>query len=186
MLSTRYVYDHNKLTPFTEKSAINGMNNYGKNKIIVENNLKKILKKRLLILRIGTFLYFNTKKKNSFIHILLYNLKKKQEVVFELDKDIFKDFLTEIFFVKNLEKLLKKNITGIFNLSSGIPLKPLIIVKNIIKGYAKGVIKFTKYKKKDKSFVMCNKKIFKITKIRIYKKKLLNLAINIGKKLKNE
>lgn len=186
MLSSRYVYNHSNSIPFLENSQRKGMNIYGKNKIIVENKLKYILKKRLLILRIGTFLYYSLEKKDLFINILLNKLKKYHKIVFDLNKNIIKDFLTDIFFVKNLDILLKNNIVGIFNLSSGIAIKPTLIATRIIEGYREGKIEFSRYRKKDRSFVLNTKKLFKITNIKTCKKEILEFARKIGNRLKNE
>jgi dTDP-4-dehydrorhamnose reductase len=184
MISTRFVYQHNMKMPFSEKHKCKPMNFYGKNKLKIEKKLKKKITKNLLVLRLGTLLNFDLSKKHLFTSFLLNNLKKKKTVVIDLRKKIFKDFFTDDFFVKNLDFLIRKKKTGIFNLSSGIPLNPEIIASEIIKGYGKGEIVFKYKNKADKSYLLDNKKLFNVTKLKEKKKKLLNYSQNLGKKLK--
>ena len=47
-----------------------------------------------------------------------------------------------------IDSLLKKDVTGVFNLSSNIPIKVYDILKGIIRGYGKGRIFFKKIKEK--------------------------------------
>lgn len=184
MISTRFVYYHNKQMPFNEKHTCKPMNFYGKNKLKIENKLKKKITNNLLILRLGTLLNFDLSKKHLFTSFLLSNLKRKKIVVIDLRKKIFKDFFTDDFFVKNLDFLIRKKKTGVFNLSSGVPLNPEIIASEIIKGYGKGVIVFKYKNKADKSYLLDNKKLFNITKLKEKREKLLNYSYNLGKKLK--
>ena len=43
-----------------------------------------------------------------------------------------KDFITDNFFVKNIDSMINKKLFGIYNLSSGVPIYPEEIAKNII------------------------------------------------------
>lgn len=180
--STRFVYDSQNQLPFSENDRCYSKNYYGKNKLIIEKNIIKNCK-RYLILRLPTILIFSLKNKKLFSQIMLDSLKSKNQIFLDIKEDIYKDFITEDFFVKNIDILLKKQPIGIFNLSSGIGIKPIEIANNIIKGYTKGKIIIKKNIKKDKSFVMTNDKIRKITKIHLTKKKIFDFSINLGKKL---
>ena len=184
MISTRFVYYHNKDIPFSETHKCKPMNFYGINKLKIENKLKKKIKNNLLILRLGTLLNFDLSKKHLFTSFLLNKLKKEKIVVIDLRKKIFKDFFTDDFFVKNLDILISKKIIGTYNLSSGIPLNPKNVASEIIKGYGKGKIIFKFKNKADKSYLLNNEKLFSITKLKIDKQKLLNYSYRLGKKLK--
>jgi dTDP-4-dehydrorhamnose reductase len=182
--STRFVYNLKNPLPFSENDKCYANNYYSKNKLIIEKNITKLCK-RHLILRLPTILYFNLKKNNLFCNKMLNTLRKKEKIFFDIDHEVLKDFITEDFFVKNMDILIKKQPVGTFNLSSGIGIKPIEIAKNIIKGYKKGEIIFKKNITNDKSFILSNKKIKKITKININKKQILKFSMILGNKLKH-
>ncbi len=184
MISSRFVYFHDNNFPFDEKKKCLPMNFYGKNKLTIEKNLKK-KKRNLLILRLGTLLNFDLSKKHLFTSYLLNNLKEKKKVIIDLKKDVFKDFFTDDYFVKNLDFLIKKKIKGTYNLSSGIPINPKLIASKIMKGYGEGKLIFNYKNKLDKSFLLKNNKLTKITKFKLDKKKILTYSYNLGKKLRN-
>ena len=186
--STRYIYS--KLNSLVAKESIKKNkpeNNYGKNKLKIENNLKRTLGNNLLILRLGTFLFFNlTSKGKLFSEKMLYNLFKNKRILFDFSKNIYKDFLTDDHFVKNLDFLINKKITGVYNLSSGIPIYSEEVALSVIKGFGQGIITFKNLNPKAHSFIMSNKKLNAKTKISLKKQKILDYCLQMGKKLKDE
>ncbi len=102
-----------------------------------------------------------------------------------MKKNIFKDFFTDDYFVKNLDFLIEKKIKGTYNLSSGIPINPKLVASKIMKGYGEGKLIFNYKNKMDKSFLLQNNKLTKITKFKLDKKKILTYSYNLGKKLRN-
>lgn len=105
--------------------------NYSKNKLKSEKNLGKILDKRLLILRISNLIGLKNKKSSkrktheTFIDYFFKNIKKG--LIFD-NKKIYKDFLSTDQFSFIIEKLINKNITGIYNISIG----KKVYLKNLI------------------------------------------------------
>ena len=100
---------------------------------------------------------------------MLYRLLKKKEIFFNLRKNIYKDFITDDHFVKNLDFLIKKKANGVFNLSSGIPIYSEEVASSVIRGFGKGNIIFENLNRKAYSFVMSNKKLIRKTKITLKK-----------------
>lgn len=186
--STRYVYSKfNKLPAKEIFRNLKPENIYGKNKLKIENQLKKKLKNKLLILRLGTFLFFRLgPNRTLFCEKLLHSLFTKKIIFFNIKKNIFKDFITDDHFVKNLDILIKKKITGIYNLSSGIPIFSEEVAKNTIKGFGKGKVLFKNIKSNSYSFLMDNKKIKSKTGVLSSKKNILDYCKQMGKKLSYE
>tara|TARA_Y100001980_G_C14419074_1_gene210580 strand:+ start:149 stop:316 length:168 start_codon:yes stop_codon:yes gene_type:complete len=54
-----------------------------------------------------------------------------------------------------------------------------------MKGYREGKLIFNHKNKLDKSFLLKNNKLTKITKFKLDKKKILTYSYNLGKKLRN-
>ena len=145
MISTRLIYSSSR-APLSEKKKYNiPTTNYGKNKLIIENNLKKTLPNSHLILRVSNILYDDIdKKRNLFYYNVLNSLKNKGKVLIDFKKSVFKDFMTPGYFSSSLDKLLLSNSLGVFNLCSGVKIKTIDLIKKIIQGYGSGIIFFTK------------------------------------------
>jgi nucleoside-diphosphate-sugar epimerase len=127
MLSSRKVYKTGN--NLKETSTLKPKDNYSKNKLRTEKNLLKILKKKILILRIGNVVGLNKKKYNKlhkiFTDIFYENAKKG--LIFN-NKKSYKDFISVNIFCEIVEKLLIGNAYGVYNVSLG----KKIFLKNII------------------------------------------------------
>ena len=106
---------------------------------------------------------------------MIYNLKIYQKIFLPKDK-IIKDFITLDFLVKNIYTLIRKNKTGIFNVSSTIKITLEDIAEIVTKKFKRGEIIKRNYK--TNSFLLLNKKLFNITKIKIDKKEIINTINN--------
>tara|TARA_A100001388_G_C28774776_1_gene506584 strand:+ start:1885 stop:2691 length:807 start_codon:yes stop_codon:yes gene_type:complete len=181
--STRLVYSNRKKKIFKERQKLSKINNiYGNNKRKIEMKLNKTLEKNLLVLRISTVLLFDTSSRNLFISRILRSLKKSKRIVFDIDINKTKDFIPVNKFSEALDKLILRKKTGIFNLSSGIPIKIISLLKSILNGFGSGNISYTAIKKNN-SYCLDNKKLSKNIKFSISKKYILNYCKNLGKKL---
>jgi hypothetical protein len=90
------------------------------------------------------------------------------------------------YFGKCLDKLILNNVTGTYNLCSGIKIKVKNIAEHIIEGFKKGKIIFNNKNHIDQSFSMSNKLLFKKTGILLSLKEIYDYCINMGLKTKNE
>jgi dTDP-4-dehydrorhamnose reductase len=186
-ISTRFVYSGIK-GRFTEKiKKLEPTNIYGRNKLIIENIIRKIIPKRYLILRLSTMLYFNLNyKRKLFSYTMLSGLKKNKRISFDFRKDTYKDFILPDYFVKCLDLLILNKVTGIYNICSGLKINVKNIAKKIIYGFKKGKIFFYSKNNENQSFSMSNKLIFKKTGIFLSLKEIYDYCIRMGLKIKNE
>ncbi len=183
MPSTRLVYSNVKKSIFKESHKLSKIDNiYGKNKRLIELRLSNVLKKNLLILRISTILLFDKSSKNLFISRVLRSLKKKNKVVFDININTAKDFITIDKFSDALDKLIISKKTGIFNISSGFSIKIKSILKKIITGFGSGQTIYTSLNKSN-SYYLDNKKLSKNIKFSITKKHIFKYCVSLGNKL---
>lgn len=129
-LSSRKIYKSSN--NINEQSEISPKCNYSRNKFITEKKLLSLLKDRLLILRISNLIGLRQsklKKKNVhkiFIDHFFDNIKKG--FIYRNNKQ-YKDFLSTEQFSKILEKLINKNVIGVYNVSMG----KKVYLKNLIR-----------------------------------------------------
>jgi len=188
LISTRFVYSGvNK--KFTEKikNQLKPKNIYGINKLIIENKIRQLIPIKHLILRLSTILYFNlSHKRKLFSYTMLKRLKKNKEIYFDFSKDTYKDFILPSYFAKSLDKLISNNVTGTYNLCSGIKIKVSNIAKKIIEAFQTGRIIFDNKSCVDQSFSMSNKLLLKKTGIKLSLKEIYNYCVYMGLKTRNE
>tara|TARA_X000000950_G_scaffold4161_1_gene4344 strand:- start:3789 stop:4580 length:792 start_codon:yes stop_codon:yes gene_type:complete len=183
MMSTAKVYGSKKFEVFKESKISKPKSAYGKLRLTTENKIIKSLGERALILRVSNVLIhnFNNNKKNfNTLDQMIYSFKNDKKI-FLPKKKIIKDFVTLDFLVKNIFLLIKKNKYGIFNISSSCKISLEELAKIILKKLGSGNIIRTNGT--TDSFLLSNKKLLNINKIKIKKKNILNninsLKINI-------
>lgn len=181
-LSTRQTY-HPKLN-LTEKSKLNPINTYAKNCIKSEKNCKKLLENKLLILRLSNVIGYeiNKKKKASLMSIIIKGLKKNK-IYFDNNYYLKKDFLPINLLCKYIEALVQKDINGVFNVGSGIPVRVNEFIKTIIDVRKVNIVIKLKKNFKDKDFCFKLNKIKKLTGIKIDKKKLTRYFSELKRKI---
>tara|TARA_B100000963_G_scaffold227335_1_gene198289 strand:- start:23051 stop:23929 length:879 start_codon:yes stop_codon:yes gene_type:complete len=112
-ISTDHLFKGEKLNLYGEISKPHPVNYYAKTKYLGENEIKK--NKKHLIIRTN-FFGLNKKKKNSFSDKIVNKLKNKIKL------SLWSNVYFSPLHVENLtyviDYLIKKKITGIFNLSS--------------------------------------------------------------------
>tara|TARA_B100001057_G_scaffold87113_1_gene83043 strand:+ start:949 stop:1740 length:792 start_codon:yes stop_codon:yes gene_type:complete len=178
MMSTSKVYASKKFKIFIEKEKCIPNSQYGKIRLNTEKKLINSLKNRLLILRLSNVLNYNPQNKKKYFNTIdqmIYNLKIYKKIFLPKDK-VIKDFITLDFLIKNIYILIRKNKTGIFNVSSTIKITLENIAKIITKKFKRGEIIKRNYK--TNSFLLLNKKLLNITKIKIDKKEIINTINN--------
>jgi nucleoside-diphosphate-sugar epimerase len=188
-LSSRLVYSGIK-TKFVENLKLRPQSIYGKNKLITEGKIRNILPDKHLILRLSTMLYFNfshykkknirEKKRELFSYTMLSNLKKNKKIIFDFKKNTYKDFIIPSYYAKSIDRLILNNITGTYNLCSGLKIRVEEIAKKIIYGFKKGTVLFENKNNLHQNFFMSNKLIFKKTAISISKKEIYDYCVKLG------
>jgi len=136
--STSHVYKFSK-KKLSEKSEIKPISKYGLTKLKGENYIKKKLKKKIpfCIGRIFSFTDINQSKNYIIPSIINKAKSKKKEILFN-NINHFRDFLCTKDICVAIKILIKKQITGIYNIGSG----EKILISDIVK------IIFNKFKKK--------------------------------------
>jgi dTDP-4-dehydrorhamnose reductase len=175
-LSSRKVYQHD--VNLKETSKCKPLNNYAKNKLISENKIKSILKKKYLILRISNIIgkpIMNPRKvTNNFIDNYIKFKKSKKKIFFN---NYFKDFLSINQFTEIFYSVIQKKMTGTFNVSLG----KKVYISEILNWLNKTNYKSFKPKNNfldNDSFYLNNKKLLNKIKIKIKKSDLQNYCKN--------
>ena len=184
-LSSRKVY---KARPnIYEKSKIECNNNYEKNKFITENLITKIRPKKSLILRISNLIgykKFNPNKIHyTYVDYLVDMTKKKGKLN---NKYEYRDFLDISTFSRIINSIIKKEISGIYNVSIGQKVY-LRDINSWLLFYFKNkkslkTVNLPK-KLKTKSFYLNNSKIKRETGININLNLLKRECLKLSKKL---
>ena len=161
-ISTRKVYP-SKIN-IKENTKLSPKSNYSKNKLITEQKLIKKLKDNLLILRVSNIIgdkSLTKKIHQTFIDVFFENIEKG--IVVDNGK-AFKDFLSIDKFCQIFENIIKKNLSGVYNVSIGqrVYLNDLINWLNI---FNKKKLKKIKIKQKSDSFYLNNRKLMSKIKI---------------------
>ena len=183
MMSTAKVYESKKFEIYKENKITKPKSNYGKLRLTTENKIIESLGNRALILRVSNVLIHNSnnnKKNFNTLDQMIYSLKHYKKI-FLPKKKIIKDFITLDFLVENIFLLIKKKKHGIFNIGSSRKISLEELAKIILKRFGYGDI--IRINDTTDSFLLSNKKLLNINKIKIKKKNILdninNLKINI-------
>ena len=159
-LSTRKIYKSGM--NLMEDSKTQPKCNYSKNKLTTEKKIMKFSNDKLLILRISNLIGHEYKLKSkrkvhfTFIDHFFENVKKG--LIFD-NKKTYKDFLSTKTFSEIVEKLIKNNLTGTYNISIGqkIYLNQLVKWLNYYNKRRCVVVKTPNYYNKDCFFLNNNR-----------------------------
>ena len=181
LLSTRKVYKPKFNIKENDKKK--PICNYSRNKITSENNSKKILKNKILILRVSNLLGFSNKKSRklheTFIDIFIKNIKKG--LIYE-NKKIYKDFISIKKFCEITLKLIQINSHGIYNVSLGKKVYLYQLVKWLNYYNYKRTITLNAKKSFNKDcFTLNNYKLMKKIKIKNNIKELKKECLQLSK-----
>ena len=184
MISSSKVYGTSDTIPIGENKKCLPKNKYGKKKLAIEKKINKLLNKKALILRASNIIQFDIRKNlkiKTFINTMLTDLKNRNKINIPSRK-FKKDFLPINLFNQALSNLIRENITGTYNIGSGIGIDVEKFAEFLIKGFGSGCINKTKN--------ITDNMIFDIKKIKnkilyhISKKSIKKEIINLGKELK--
>jgi len=179
-LNTRKIYKPQ--FDIKENSYLEPIDNYAKNKLKTETILLKRIKNRLVSLRISNVLGKRKFLRNRRGHDLFLDnfIKNRKNNIIIKYEDCYKDFITIDYFNKVVLKIIKKDITGIYNLSLGHKIYSSEIVRWLDIKFSKN-IKFDLKNNYKNSFTLNNKKLTKKIKISITKKQVMNFCKKIFK-----
>tara|TARA_B100000787_G_C16193027_1_gene298754 strand:- start:2004 stop:2846 length:843 start_codon:yes stop_codon:yes gene_type:complete len=165
-ISTDQVYNSNKVN---DEENVNITNNYAYTKFLSE--IEALVYKKTLIVRTNFFGQSKSINRNSFSDYIISNIENKKKI--KLPGNIFFNPLHLNFLNMVILKLVKKKITGIFNVGSKNYISKYNFAVSLAKKYnldKKYIIKYTSIFKKNSrplnTFMHTNKLIKKI-KIKI-------------------
>ncbi len=149
MLSSRKVYAPSD-RPLDEDAPLGPIDAYGRNKLKVEERLHDILGERLTILRLANI--FGDERlpgRRSFLALTLNRLAKQQEIRYDMNPFVERDFLPVETLAALLAKLLREPPGGIMNIGSGIALPTGYIALWIMEGYGGGHLLIAAHEARD-------------------------------------
>lgn len=156
LISTRQVYGVQKHQ--TEQSPTLPVNQYGYNKLRVENEVIKILgPDRVLILRCSNIFGLEVGRK-TFMGLMSSSLLETNGVYFDFTEGTKKDFLPVKEFVQILCDVVCSDLYGVLNIGSGIGIDCGKVAKALCCGYGSGEV-FYSNKKFEEDFVLDISKI---------------------------
>lgn len=189
LISTRKIYKVKSNIKETDK--LEPKCNYSKNKLLAEKKTMNILKSNYLILRLSNILGFEstTKRKLHYTFMDRFLASVKKNIIYK-NPGVFKDFLSAFMFVKILNKLIRLNSKGIYNVSFGKKVY-LDKILNWLNYYNTNKINKVEFKKKNildnqDSFFLNNNKLNKEIKLKFNLKTLEIDCKKISKKIFHE
>jgi nucleoside-diphosphate-sugar epimerase len=182
-LSSRKVY-FNKYD-ISENDKLSPRCNYSKNKLLTEKKILKLIPNKITILRISNVIGLKEDSirnvHSSFVDNYIKYIFSNKKIYYVND---YKDFITIKQFVRIFYNIIKKKLSGIYNVSLG----KKIYVKEILKwlnyknaNNNKFLIKKNSHYKD--SFTLNNKKLINLIKIKINKSEVKTFCKTIGKKI---
>ena len=174
-LNTRKIYIPKE--NIFENSSLNPCDFYSKNKLKTEKYLVSKIKKNLISLRVSNIIGKRIYSKHRTTHKLFFDnflkFRKKKNLTFE---NSFKDFLSIEQFSMILDKIIKYNVIGIYNVS----LSKRVYLSEIVYWMDKKFHKKIKFiNSTEGSFTLSNKKLIKKIKIKPTKKALRIFCENL-------
>jgi nucleoside-diphosphate-sugar epimerase len=182
-ISTRKIYKSGR--NLKENSRTQPKCNYSKNKLITEKKIVKLSNDKILILRISNLIGHQQKtRSNRKIHFTFIDHffeSVKKGLIFD-NKKTYKDFISTKTFSEIVEKLIKNNSIGIFNVSIGqkVYLNELVKWLNYYNKRRCVVVKTPNYYNKD-CFFLNNNRLKERIKIKITLSDLEKYCKNLSK-----
>ncbi len=185
MLSTRMIYGAGKGKGFFEDDEPLPENAYGRNKAIIEENLKNSLpQEKLTILRLSNVFGYEPGR-HTFFGIALKNLAIKRTVTFDIDPSCVRDFLPAHIFAGYLHKIANAPIGGTFNIGCGFGIQSGQIISWIMEGYGDGELVVTDTSRKGEFFLSMEKTLHAYHLEQASESDIREAAIACGQKLKS-
>ena len=177
-LSSRKVYEAKK--NLSELAKLKPLDNYARNKIITENKIRALLKKRSLILRISNVIGKPIKNPKRVTKNFIDNyikFKNKDKII--KYKNYYKDFLSIDQFTKIFFDIVKKKLDGVYNVSLGQKVYISELLNWMDGNNYKTFIPINNFIDDD-SFYLNNKKLIKKINYKIKKSDLKKFCLNFN------
>lgn len=173
-ISSRKVYGSSDLLHIhSEKSPLNPCDFYSRNKIVTEKALSNILGNKLTILRVSNILGEPPIRQNYrvFMGWISLNYLSKGRLFVNQDPKTIKDFIPKSFFQDVLSGFIKRNIPGIFNVSSCCRIGLGELLEEIV---GKDNVTYEPHTKVKDQFLLDNARLRKALGVKITTEDILN------------
>lgn len=139
MMSSRKVYNAECQWGAREDALVAGQDSYGKNKILIEQELVQLLGSRLTILRPGNVLGFERQLgRTRFGAYMLNQLADKNEIKLTISPLVRRDIVPVDYFCEVLVQVVKKKPSGVINVGAGQAVAVGQIARSILEGFGRG------------------------------------------------
>lgn len=139
MISSRKVYDSVNQWNVCEDAALVGQDAYGRNKIIIEQQLQQLLGSKLTILRPGNVIGYECKPgRKRFGAYMLNQLAEKGHIKLSICPSVRRDIVPVEYFSKVLEWVILEKPSGIFNVGAGQAIEIGKVAQYLIEGFGRG------------------------------------------------
>ncbi len=120
-----------ELKEYAETAPLLGQTFYAKNKIFTAQKLHEILGNNLTVLRIANIIGDTeiSLQHRTFMGWILSSMKKNRRLDVNISPNLVKDFITKAYLHKVLEYFTLTPQSGIFNVSSNLPIPTIDILK---------------------------------------------------------
>ncbi len=152
MVSSRAVYGPGVSNRMFETDTPNPQTVYGRNKWRIEQELQALCGARLTVVRCAN-VFGHEYSRKSFFGMALTNLKNMNQIVFDMNPDVRRDFIAVWHVVRALHKIAQAPKPGLYNLGSGFGTSCHDVATWIIKGYGKGEILSTSDERRDNFYL---------------------------------
>jgi UDP-glucose 4-epimerase len=153
MLSSRKVYAQSE-APLLESSPLGPRDAYGRNKLAVEEELRRRLGARLTVLRLANvFGYERSPGRRTFLSIMLDHFATQGRIHYDMSPFAERDFLPAEHAAALLARVAAAPPGGVLNVGSGIALPAGRIALWIVEGYGGGELVIGSPEERD-SFVL--------------------------------
>jgi len=139
MMSSRKVYSVEHQWGAREDALSTGQDNYGKNKIRIEQELSQLLGSKLTILRPGNVLGFERQSgRTRFGAYMLNQLADTGEIRLTISPLVRRDIVPVDYFCEVLAQVVEKKPTGVINVGAGQAVAVGQIARSILEGFGRG------------------------------------------------
>jgi UDP-glucose 4-epimerase len=139
MISSRKVYSADYQWGAREDALATGQDDYGKNKIRIEQELLQLLGSRLTILRPGNVLGLERQLgRERFGAYMLNQLADKNEIKLTISPLVRRDIVPVDYFCEVLGQVVKKKPSGVINVGAGQAIAVGKIARSILEGFGRG------------------------------------------------
>ena len=182
MLSSRKVYG-SQPSPIHEEAACEPIDDYGAQKLAMEQRLTGLLGEELTILRLSNVFGYESGRK-TFMGMMLDGLLSRGEIQFNMSPQTARDFIPIDSTARAILAIAANPPGGVFNIGSGLPILTGDLAEAVIRGFGAGILKTTDDRIRD-AFNLDTSRMLTQTGVQVTKHQVLEAATKAGAQLRH-